>query len=97
MIGRRYLLKGAVASLLSAAGCSKKVPASCVDAPGLAPEAAQIRSTLGYVEPSPDPEKRCDSCRQYVAPRDEGSCGSCNVLKGPIHPSGTCKVYGARG
>ncbi len=96
MIGRRFLLRGALASLVTTA-CSKKVPASCVDAPGLSAEATQIRSNLGYVEPSPTPDKRCESCRQYVAPQEDGACGTCAVLKGPIHPNGYCKVYGAKG
>ncbi len=99
MIGRRYLLKGGAAALASAfaAACSKKIPASCMDAPGLSFEDAQIRANLAYVEPSPQPDKRCDNCRQYAAPRVEGSCGTCTIVKGPIHPNGYCKVYGAKG
>ncbi len=96
MIGRRFLLRGAIASLVTPA-CSKKMPPSCVDAPGLPQDAAQIRSSLGYVEPSPIAEKRCENCRQYAAPQEEGACGTCAVIKGPIHPNGYCKVYGAKG
>ncbi|HEY8072621.1 MAG TPA: high-potential iron-sulfur protein [Labilithrix sp.] len=96
MIGRRYLLRGAIASLVSAA-CSKKVPATCMDTSGLPAEAVQIRTSLAYVEPSPLEGKRCDNCRQYVTPKEEGSCGTCALLKGPVHPNGYCKVYGAKG
>ena len=99
MIGRRYLFEGVLGALGGAlVACSKRAaPTTCVEAPGLPPDAAQIRANLGYVEPSPLAEKRCDNCRQYVAPPEEGACGSCAVLKGPIHPNGYCKVYGAKG
>ena len=93
---RRHLLI-AVVSAPFAAACSKKTPASCMDTAGLANEDVMIRSNLAYSDFSQTPEKRCVSCRQYTAPRDEGSCGTCAVIKGPIHPNGTCKVYGARG
>lgn len=93
---RRHLFMAAIGSALGAA-CSKKTPASCMDAPGLDPDAAQIRSNLGYTDYAPTPDKRCETCRQYTAPPREGSCGGCAVIKGPIHPNGTCKVYGARG
>jgi hypothetical protein len=98
-IGRRLLLRGAIGSIGSilGAGCSKKLPASCLDAPGLPPEHAQIRASLAYADSSPEPEKRCVTCRQYVPPPEEGSCGSCKVMQGPVHPNGTCKVYGPKG
>jgi hypothetical protein len=98
MIGRRVLIQGGVAAIAGAvvAACSKKTPASCTDAPGLTADEAQIRATVAYVEPSPQAEKRCETCRQYVPPSAEGSCGGCKVVKGPIHPNGTCKVYGAK-
>jgi hypothetical protein len=95
-MNRRHLLLAVVSSALSAA-CSKKVPASCMEAPGLSRDEAQIRANLGYSDSSPSPDKTCLSCRQYNPPREEGSCGTCAVMKGPIHPNGTCKVYGARG
>ena len=93
---RRHLLMAVVSAPFTAA-CGKKIPASCMDTAGMPNEDLTVRSNLAYSDVSPTPDKRCETCRQYTAPREEGSCGTCAVIKGPIHPNGTCKVYGARG
>jgi hypothetical protein len=80
--------------LLGAAGCSKnRVPISCGVGAGIAPEDLQVRVSLRYVEPADDTKRTCSSCQQYLTPAAGGGCGSCKVLKGPIHPNGTCKAF----
>jgi hypothetical protein len=80
--------------VVGTAACGRSsVPDACLDVTGLEPDDAQARSALGYSEPAPDVSKGCGGCVQYVAPNATGSCGSCKVLKGPIHPNGTCKVF----
>jgi hypothetical protein len=54
-----------------------------------------LRQSLGYVEQSPVSDRRCSDCTQYVG--GTLSCGSCKLLKGPIHPAGYCKIWAAKG
>lgn len=89
------LIPGALGASL-AAGCKEKEPDSCVDASTLAPTEAKVRTTLNYQDRSPDPEKVCSQCVQYLEPPEAGSCGSCKIMKGPVHPRGTCNVFTRR-
>jgi len=98
---RRDLLRGlggVAFALGGVAACSKKERAqfSCTETAGLAPDEASARATLAYAEPTPDKMRTCDSCQQYVAASSDGACGTCKVLKGPVHPNGTCKVFTAK-
>jgi len=77
------------ASLLA---CSKKT--SCLDVTGLSSdEITQRNTTAAYVDESPDVSKYCDHCVQFVAGQ---GCGSCKIVKGPINPQGSCKLFVAK-
>jgi hypothetical protein len=97
MRSRREVLRGALKLAVLACGtaaCGKvAAPTACVDVTGLAPNDVQMRAALGYVEPGPDKNKNCASCQQFVMSADEAACSACKLLKGPIHPSGTCKAF----
>jgi hypothetical protein len=89
----RRLTVLSVAALVPASllGCSRKT--TCIDASGLAPEDANLRNNIaGYLDLAPDPGKKCTRCVQYV-PAAPNACGSCKVVKGPVHPDGTCKLF----
>ncbi len=75
--------------LLATVSCKK--PFACTDVSTISPEEAQNRITLAYSDVAPDPRKTCSNCQQFI-PADQG-CGACKVLKGPIHPNGSCKVH----
>jgi hypothetical protein len=79
----------AVPGLLTA--CSREP--KCTDVSGLSPDDAKLRTEIAaYEERSPDAAKLCKDCAQYVAgPKD--ACGMCKVVKGPINPVGTCKLF----
>jgi hypothetical protein len=80
---------------LGAAACNK--PAlTCVDTTGLSPADLQVRTTLAYVDSSPDPAKVCSGCQQFLPAPAAGSCAACKVVKGPINPSGNCKSFLAK-
>ena len=97
---RRDVLRGGLHLALAfpvVAACKKAAaPFTCVDVVALAPEEASARSTLAYVEPAADGARACTACQQYVPASAEGACGTCKVLKGPVHPGGTCKVFTAK-
>ena len=72
-------------------GCSKKT--TCLDVSGLAPEDVTTRNNIaGYVDVAPDPTKKCELCAHFL-PAGKEACGGCKVVKGPINPNGTCKLF----
>jgi len=97
MITRRELIGGLPALFVIGCKSADALPATCNDATGLTPEEAGARATMGYVDASPHDGKSCAACTQYLAANASGACGTCKLLKGPIHPRGWCKAFAARG
>jgi hypothetical protein len=99
ILGRRNLVVSACGLLLgTVSGCkSGSVPSLCEDTTGLTEEERGGRTALAYVDRSGDPNKACQGCQQWVAATRDGACGSCKLLKGPIHPLGGCKAFAAKG
>ena len=96
--GRRELLTRALlvgtaaavsSSLLEACGGSSL---TCTDTAGLSGDEMTARSTNGYVDKSPDAAKACSKCNFFQG-KGENACGGCMVLKGPINPAGSCKLW----
>lgn len=92
---RRLLLVAPAAALAFAAACKKGPPASCGDTSSLTPDELATRSSLGYVDRSPDVTQECSKCRQYLPASSKDACGGCKIMKGPIHPRGTCRAFAA--
>jgi hypothetical protein len=89
---RRDLLKGAGAGALFLVGCGKdKSSFVCTDVATLSKDDQQSRTQSQYVDRTTEAGKNCESCQQYIAGGD--GCGTCKLLKGPVHPWGYCKVY----
>ncbi len=71
----------------------------CAVAAGLASQAFATRQAMaaakmakyqaGYKD-TPRGDARCDRCVQFQAP------GSCNIVDGPISPTGSCDLFAAR-
>lgn len=98
---RRLLGRAATAAFAlvgagaAAAGC-KKAPLVCDGLPGIAPADVQLRTALEYKDTSTDPNRLCVNCTLYVAAPAEDACAGCKVVRGPINPKGTCKVFQPR-
>lgn len=105
-VGRRHSLRvlGAgglsAVGLLSLAGCGGDEEESSgggggegCDAP-IDAQSQQLRTTLQYVDESPQSDKFCRNCAQYVADQ-HGACGGCNVFTGPVQPGGYCLSWAA--
>ena len=92
---RRRLLLVAPAALVALAlpACAKKEPDSCNSTLGLTQDEIKTRTSLGYKDRGPDPNKQCLACEQYQPPPNVDECGTCKVLKGPVHSKGTCNVF----
>jgi hypothetical protein len=91
-----FVLTGAGAASLALAACGKGPPSSCMDVSSLSPDDKAARGALSYLDKSTDPAKECTKCQQWVAPASIDQCGTCKVVKGPIHPNGTCKSFLAK-
>lgn len=96
---RALMVLGAAAIAPSAlAACGGEEAAeelTCTDTAGLSPAEIQTRQSQNYVDHSPN-ENECSGCRFYQAPQQEGTCGGCQVIAGPIHPDGYCDLYAAQ-
>ncbi len=66
---------------------------SCEDVTGLSDADKATRTSLQYVDKTPDPAKPCDGCALYTQPAAGAQCGGCTVVKGPIHPKGYCSAW----
>lgn len=99
MLARRsfVLLGGCIA--LSGLGCKRATasPSSCEDTSSLTDEERAARTALAYADRVSAPEKSCNRCQHWVAPTEDGACGGCKLLKGPIHPTGSCKAFALKG
>jgi hypothetical protein len=94
MLSRRRLLLSFGGAIV-AMGCKRGVapPVTCDETKGLTPEEHGARNALRYADRSPDPKKTCEACTQWIPETQEGVCGGCKLLKGPIHPGGTCRAF----
>ena len=64
---------------------------TCDDLTGLTEAEIQARrETFQYVDESPNPEQLCDNCQFWLPAENDGFCGGCTIVKGPIHPDGWC-------
>ena len=72
---------------------AEPVAAGCTDVSGLTDAEAQLRTSLQYVDETPDPEKPCDGCALFVAPESGDGCGTCTLIKGPIAAAGYCSSW----
>ena len=91
-LSRREAMRGLAILAAGSALIACKKDLSCVDTTGLSPEETATRTTLEYVDKTPNAAKACDGCQLYK-PAAPGACGGCTVVKGPINPKGTCKSW----
>ena len=92
---RRWLKVVVPAALgLGVFGC-KKEEFKCDDVAGLTPADIEARKALQYKDHSDTPEHACKNCAQYVEPEGSG-CATCRVMRGPVHPEGSCKVFASK-
>ena len=103
-IGRRDALKRALTvlgaatvapQLLAACGSESSGGLSCTDTTGLSAAEISTRESQAYADSSADPNKKCVDCTFYTAGQ-AGACGTCSVIRGPIHPDGTCNLFARR-
>ncbi|NOY90798.1 MAG: hypothetical protein GXP55_06260 [Deltaproteobacteria bacterium] len=94
-LDRRRFLWTTGALLLG--GCAGSAPVSTLTCP--APEldeyGTQTRQTVHYVDRAPAGAGRCADCRFWLG-AEPGACGRCHLVRGPIHPAGSCDIFRAK-
>lgn len=100
MMKRSLLVLGAAAgagAVLAGCGDDDEGGAlTCTDTSGLTDAEKQLRTQQEYTDHSPFDDKTCANCRFFQAAQQPDSCGTCQVVKGPIHPEGHCKLWAAK-
>lgn len=93
-IRRLALLSAAAVTSRLLFACKSKP--NCNDVTGLSPDEVTARNTAaGYTEHALDAAKKCSGCAHYVGAAPN-ACGGCKVVKGPIDPEATCRLWTAR-
>ena len=65
--------------------------AACNDLSALTEEEVRMRNEVyKYVDVTTDPLKPCSACALFVPAAEGAACGTCNLVKGPIAPGGSC-------
>lgn len=79
-----------------AGGSAAAQTAACYDPAKLALSQKSMRRSLGYVEASSDPNKRCSLCAFFTG--TQAGCGNCALLSGnPVNADGLCTSFAAKG
>lgn len=95
---RALMVLGAAAvapSVLAACGGEEEAGLSCTDTSSLSPAELTTRQSQAYTDHSPHADKHCNNCNFYTAGQ-ANACGTCQVIRGPIHPEGYCNLWAAR-
>lgn len=93
---RRLVLALFGAAPLMLVGTASAQPAACFDASALPLSQKSRRRSLSYVEPSPDPARRCGACSFFKAGSD-AHCGACAMLSGgPVSANAVCSAFAAK-
>jgi hypothetical protein len=95
VVSRRAFVATLTTLAGAAAGCSRaKAQFTCTDVSALGEVDRDAREAQLYVDRAPVAEKACARCVQFI--EAEQGCGSCKIVRGPIHPGGTCKSFAAK-
>jgi hypothetical protein len=75
-------------SAAGGAGGPKKT--DCSDTSMLSEAEVQTRTSLKYVDKTPNPAKKCSNCKLF---QKKSPCNGCTVVKGPIAAEGYCTAW----
>ncbi|MEM1417643.1 MAG: high-potential iron-sulfur protein, partial [Myxococcota bacterium] len=71
---------------------AEAVPLACDDLSALGPADVRSREGFAYAFPSRAEGRSCANCCFFQAD-EEGGCGACSLVKGPIHPGAHCSLW----
>jgi hypothetical protein len=83
---------GMVPAVLVAGRAARADDAACYDPAALSLRVKNRRNSLGFVEQSSDPARRCGLCTFFQL--KEGHCGGCQLMVGaPVSAAGVCNSF----
>jgi hypothetical protein len=86
---RRILETGVSLSIVPAAiGAAAE---SCVD-----PSSESLRESLHYSSSSTKPGESCQGCGFFAGDTAKPSCGTCQIMSGPVDAGGHCDSWAAK-
>lgn len=91
---RRFIALAGLAPLaaLGARQAFAQTGPACYDPNAMSLSQKNMRRSVGFVDPAPDPAKRCGVCAFFVA--KQGGCGTCQILSGgPVAQSAYCTSF----
>lgn len=75
---------------------AKPAAAACYDMAKLPLAQRNMRRSVSFADPSPEPTKRCGTCAFFVA--TQGNCGTCQIFSGgPTAASAYCTSFAPKG
>jgi len=74
----------------SALEAAQEAADPCNDTSSLTDSALATRETFEYESRSADGTDLCRTCDFWRPSPTAGLCGTCTIVKGPVHPLGTC-------
>ena len=77
----------------SAIQAAQEAADPCNDTSQLSPGELATRTTFKYEVRAKDPTKLCVTCNFWIPDPKEGLCGTCTLVKGPVHPKGSCMSW----
>ena len=95
---RNFLVLAAATplALLTSAGLRAADAPVCYDPATLPFSQKSRRRSVGYLDVSGDPKKRCGACAFYTA-AGPGGCGTCQMLGGgPVQTGAVCNSFAAK-
>ena len=72
---------------------AKEAADPCNDLSQLTPNEQVTRTTFKYQPVAKDPTKLCVTCNFWIPDPKGGLCGTCTLVKGPIHPKASCMSW----
>jgi hypothetical protein len=93
--GMNFSLAGAAAVGLGACGESENRQLVCNEPGHLSDSDVGMRTSLGYVDVSGNPEETCRGCGYFALGSAGESCGSCQFLPGQVSSEGRCNSWSA--
>lgn len=77
----------------SAVDAAREAADPCNDLSQVGPDARATRTAFKYQPYAKDPTKLCVTCNFWIQDPRGGLCGTCTIVKGPIHPKASCTSW----
>ncbi len=87
LLRRQFLIKGTQAlSAVTLIPVAAKSAQQCVEL-----ESEELRDSLNYQDPAPDPKQQCKDCGFFEL--KAAPCGYCMIMTGPVNSSAHCESW----